>query len=145
MTWFYNSPLENEGGLQTLKEPGVGTESDLPSGQERGLPVFHLGPTPFIYFFYFHWFEIPLPMYYWEYLFNFGFKCFALRLDQGWKSSLYLSKSNSSSGPRWALGLFGIMAPSFCSFCISSNGHLKNYFLSFHFKVKRLLQKVRDK
>lgn len=79
MTWFYDSPLENEGGLQALKAPEVGTESDLPSGQEWGLPVFHSGPTSFIYFFYFHWYGIPLPMYYWEYLFNFGFKCFALR------------------------------------------------------------------
>lgn len=34
MTWFYDSPLENEGGLQALKAPDVGTESDLPSGQE---------------------------------------------------------------------------------------------------------------
>lgn len=79
MTWFYDSPLENEGGLQTLKAPEVGTESDLPSGQEWGLLVFHSGPTSFIYFFYFHWFGIPLPMYHWEYLFNFGFQCFALR------------------------------------------------------------------
>lgn len=53
-----------------------------------------------------------------------------------WKSSLCLSKSNSSSGPRWALGLCGITAPSFCSFCISSNGHLKHHFLRFHFKLK---------
>ena len=61
-----------------------------------------------------------------------------------WKSSPCLSKSNSSSGPRWALGLCGITAPSICSFCISSNGRLKHHFLRFHFKLKRLLQKVRD-
>ena len=39
MTWFYDSPLENEGGLQTIKAPEVGTESDLPSGQEWGLLI----------------------------------------------------------------------------------------------------------
>lgn len=84
MTWFYDSPLENEGGLQALKAPEVGTESDLPSGQEWGLPVFHSGPTSFIYFFYFHWFRIPLPMYYWEYL-TLGLNVLLSELDHMWQ------------------------------------------------------------
>lgn len=118
--------------------PDVGNSLTCPLGQEWG-PHFPFGPTSFIYFASID-LGIPLPMYYWEYLFNFGLNVLFQgqpHVTMSENHPCVLKQSNLALGPDEPWVCVGSRLLQSHSFCLIYRT-LETPFPSSSFELKRL-------